>query len=102
MSSPTALVKAFVACVATKNLHSMHQLVHPQATACMIRHNTPQFKPLSEAIDALGNAEQPFTEAIWDEVEHVDGEYATVCAKFRIHRDGKVLTSIHVFPWKNV
>jgi hypothetical protein len=89
ISSPTNVVKAFLACVKTKDLGYMHKLMHPMATACLIRGNAPRFQALTESIDTLGKAEQELVEASWDEVEHVDGDYATVWAKFSIHMDGE-------------
>ena len=89
-SSPVDVVKAFIACIKTKDVGSMRKLIHPEAIACLIRENEPQFKPLTEAIYALEKAEQQFVEASWDDVEHVDGGYATVWTKFSMHRNGEV------------
>ena len=91
-SSPVDLVKAFIACIKTKDLEYMRKIIHPNATACLIRENEPQFKTLTEAMDALEKAEQEFDEASWDEVEHIDGDYATLWTKFSIHRDGEAST----------
>ena len=88
-SSPLDTVKRFLACVRTKDLETMRKMAHPNATACLIRENKPNFKSLAEAIDALGHAEQTFEETLWDEIEHADGDYATVWTKFRIERDGE-------------
>lgn len=88
-SSPVDVVRAFIACIRTKDLEYMRKLIHPQATACLIRENEPRFQALTEAIDTLGKAEQKFVEVSWDEVEHIDGEYATVWANFSMHRDGE-------------
>lgn len=88
-SSPVDVVKAFIACVRTKDLEYMRKVIHPKATACLIRENEPHFKALSEAIDTLAKAEQELVEVSWDEVEHIDGEYATVWTTFSIHRDGE-------------
>ena len=88
-SSPVDVVKAFIACIRTKDLEYMRKITHPNATACLIRENKPRFKTLTEAIDTLEKAEQEFVEVSWDEVEHIDGEYATVWATFSMHRDGE-------------
>jgi hypothetical protein len=88
-SSPVDVVKAFIACVRTKDLEYMHKVIHPKATACLIRENEPHFQTLTQAIDKLGRAEQELVEVSWDEIEHVDGEYATVWAKFSMHQDGE-------------
>ena len=88
-SSPVDVVKAFIACIRTKDLEHMRKIMHPKATACLIRENEPRFLTLTEAIDALEKAEQEFVEATSDEVEHIDGEYATVWANFTMHRDGE-------------
>ena len=88
-SSPVDVVKAFIACIRTKDLEYMRKIIHPKATACLIRENEPHFKALTEAIDTLEKAEQEFVEVSWDEVEHIDGEYATVWGKFSMHRDGE-------------
>lgn len=83
------VVKAFIACIRTKDLEYMRKIIHPKATACLIRENEPRFLALTEAIDVLEKAEQEFVEVSWDEVEHIDGEYATVWATFTMHRDGE-------------
>ena len=88
-SSPVDVVKAFIACIRTKDLEYMRKIIHPKATACLIRENEPRFQALTEAIDTLEKAEQKFVEVSWDEVEHIDGEYATVWATFSIHQDGE-------------
>ena len=88
-SSPVDAVKAFIACIRTKDLQYMRKIIHPKATACLIRENEPRFLALTEAIDALEKAEGEFVEVSWDEVEHIDGEYATVWATFSMHRDGE-------------
>jgi len=92
-SSPVDIVKAFIACIKTKDLDYMRKVIHPNATACLIRENEPRFQALTEAIDTLAKAEQEFVEVSWDEVEHVDGQYATVWATFSIHRDGEASNS---------
>jgi hypothetical protein len=88
-SGPVDAVKAFIACVKTKDLEYMRRVIHPKATACLIRENEPRFQALTEAIDTLEKAEQELVEATWDEVEHIDGEYATVWTRFSMHRDGE-------------
>lgn len=89
-SSPVDAVKAFIGCIRTKDLESMRKIIHPNATACLIRENEPRFLALTEAIDALKKADEEFVEVSWDEVEHIDGEYATVWAAFSMHRDGEL------------
>lgn len=93
MTSPVDVVKAFIACNRTKDLEYMRKIIHPKATACLIRENEPRFEALTEAIDMLEQAEQEFVEVSWDEVEHIDGEYATVWATFSMHRDGEASNS---------
>ena len=88
-SSPVDVVKAFIACIRTKDLEYMRKIIHPKATACLIRENEPRFQALTEAIDTLEKAEQELVEVSWDEVEHIDGEFATVWANFSMHRDGE-------------
>lgn len=68
----------------------MRKMIHPNATACLIRENEPHFQTLNEAIDTLGKANDELVELTWDEVEHINGDYATVWATFSIHRDGEV------------
>jgi len=89
-SSPVDTVKAFIGCVRTKDTKYMRKIIHPKATACLIRDNEPRFLTLDEAIGALERAEQTLVEASWDEVEHIDGDYATVWTNFSMHRDGEV------------
>jgi len=89
-SSPVDAVKSFLACIKTKDLDYIRRIVHPKATACLIREDEPRFQALNDAIDVLGNAEQEFVEASWDEVGHIDGQYATVWANFSMHCDGEL------------
>ncbi|KAF2812015.1 uncharacterized protein BDZ99DRAFT_461962 [Mytilinidion resinicola] len=102
-SSPVDVVKAFIACVRTKDVEHMRKMMHPKATACLIRENEPHFKPLAEAIDPLAKAEQELVEVSWDEVEHIDGEYATVWATWSMHWDGELhqLGSSSYSCWKS-
>ncbi|KAL9034378.1 MAG: hypothetical protein Q9214_007071, partial [Letrouitia sp. 1 TL-2023] len=81
-TSPVDVVKAFIACIRTKDLEHMRKIIHPKATACLIRENEPRFQTLTEAIERLEKAEEELVEASWGEVEHVDGEFATVWAAF--------------------
>jgi hypothetical protein len=89
-SSPVDTVKAFIACVKMKDLELMRKMIHPEATACLIRENEPRFLPLAEAINALTNAQQEYVEVSRDEVQHADGDYATVWTSFSTYRDGEV------------
>lgn len=93
-SSPVDLVKAFLACTKTKDAEAMRRMIHPSATACLIREGEPRFRTLTDTITTLEKAEQEVAEATWDEVEHVDGDYATVWTNFSIHMDGKVDTTL--------
>ena len=89
----------------------MRSLIHPSATAVLIRQGTPRFQTLHDAIDTLARAEERLEEEVWDVVEQVDdgegqgklvgeratgggeGErasFATVWAKFCIRRDAVV------------
>jgi len=102
-SGPVDTVKNFIACVKTKDVEHMRKMIHPKATACLIRENEPRFSTLSETIDVLQKAEQGFVEVSWDEVEHINGEYATVWANFSMHRDGELhqLGSSSYSCWKS-
>ncbi|KAJ9606355.1 hypothetical protein H2200_009316 [Cladophialophora chaetospira] len=93
-STPIALVKAFLSCVKTKDAASMRALIHPKATAVLIRDDEPRFQTLDDAIDTLEKADQELVEVTWDEVEHIDGGYATVWTNFSIHSNGKATASI--------
>jgi len=92
-SSPVDVVKALIASIRTKDIESMGKIIHPKATACLIREGEPRFQTLAEAIDTLDKSEHEIEEVTSDEVDHIDGEYATVWAKFRIHRDGEASVS---------
>lgn len=88
-ASPVEAVKAFLACVKTKDMENMRRSTHPNATACLIREGQPRFQALTEAIDRLGTTKDELVEDTWDEIEHVDGEYAIVWTNFSIHRNGQ-------------
>lgn len=75
----------------------MRRLIHPNATAVLIRNNEPRFQSLDNTIVTLEKAEQELVETTWDEIEHVDdggsvdeGAFATVWTKFQIEMNGKV------------
>lgn len=87
---PVDTVRGFIACIKKKDVENMRKVIHPKATACLIRENEPRFMTLDESIITLEKAEQEIAEASWDEVEHVDDQYATVWTNFSLHRDGKV------------
>ena len=50
----------------------MCSLIHPSATAVLIRQGTPRFQTLHDAIDTLARAEERLEEEVWDVVEQVD------------------------------
>lgn len=88
-ATPTATIRAFLDCVRRKDGTSMRKLCHPNATAVLIRHDEPRFQTLNEAIERLEQTPQQLVEETWDEIEHVDGQYATVWTNFSIHMEGK-------------
>lgn len=89
-SDPVNLIKAFIACVGRKDTEAMRNLIHPNATACLIRESEPKYSSLHESIDVLERAHQEYTEACWDEIVHADDNYATVWESFSIHKEGQV------------
>lgn len=76
----------------------MRSLLHPNATAVLIRNNEPRFSSLEETIVNLERVGREVVEMTWGEVEMVDVEgdeeeetgFATVWTKFRIDLDGEV------------
>lgn len=74
----------------------MRSLIHPNATAVLIRDNTPRFQTLENTIVTLEKFAGDISESILDVVERVDevegddqGGLATVTCRFQIDREGE-------------
>lgn len=100
-STPVETIQGFLACVERKDAENMRKYIHAKGTACLIRQNEPRFMTLHESIDNLEKATEKFVETIWDEVEHRDGDYATVWTKFRITRDGQASNPLLSCHWSD-
>lgn len=93
-STPLAAAKSFLAAIKTKDVTTMRKLSHPKGTACLIRNGTPTHMSIYEPIDSIGAAESDLDEVSYNEVEHVDGIYATVWTPYRFFEDGKVCVMV--------
>lgn len=69
----------------------MRAVCHPDATACLIRQGKPIYINAAQIVEQVtrdDGVEQD--EVSHDEVEHCDGDFATVWTPYRFYVDGKV------------
>ena len=88
--SPLATVKSFLACISTKSADKMRNLAHADATVCRIRNNQPSYVQLAQVIAHMKTVQDYMEETTYDEVEHIDGSFASVWTPYRFYQDGKV------------
>ena len=90
-STPLAVAKSFLAGIKARDKKTMASLCHPDATACLIREGKPMHTTVANILDRIdfeGAVEQD--EVSHDEIEHVDGDFATVWTSYWFYEDGKV------------
>ena len=69
----------------------MRSLSHPDATACLIRERKPIHILITNVLELMSDdSNVEMDEVSYDEVEHVDGDFATVWTPYRFFEDGKV------------
>ena len=89
-STPLAAARSFLAAIKTKDVVTMKRLSHPNGTACLIRNGAPTHMSISEPIESIGAADSELDEVSYNEVEHIDGIYATIWTPYRFYEDGMV------------
>lgn len=90
-STPKATAVAFLQAIKGKNPADMHAVCHPEATACLIRQGKPIYTNVAQILEWVtrdDGTEQD--EVSHDEVEHCDGDLATVWTPYKFYVDGKV------------
>ncbi|KXT08088.1 hypothetical protein AC579_1472, partial [Pseudocercospora musae] len=85
-STPLGVAKAFLAGIKSRDVAAMRALVHADATACLIREQVPRH---FEVLDIIESADSEMDEYSYDEVEHVDDDYAIVWTPYEFVEDGK-------------
>lgn len=90
-STPKATVITFLKGLKLRNKAQMRAVCHPDATACLIRESKPVYLLIANVLDRI-NDDSGLTmdEVSFDEIVHVDGDFATVWTPFKFYEDGKV------------
>lgn len=71
----------------------MRAICHPDATACLIRDGKPMHMLVANILDLMSEDQSvEMDEVSYDEVEHIDGGFATVWTPYQLFEDGKVGT----------
>lgn len=94
-STPLATAKTFLAGIKARNTASVRSICQPGGTVCLIPEGEPRYLLVVDIFDRLiyKNAQAVMDEVSYDDVEHVDGDFATVWTPLRFFLDGKVLSS---------
>lgn len=93
--TPLATAKTFLSGIKARNTDLMAHVAHDDATACVIREGKPvhtTIKNILERIDTV-DGKVEMDEVSYDEIEHEDGDFATVWTPYRFFEDGKVTCS---------
>ena len=62
----------------------------PEATACLIRSGQPVYLHVTDILGKMATNDVEMDEVSHDEVEHVDGQFATVWTPYKFYENGKV------------
>ena len=90
-STPLSTAKTFLAGIKARDKVFMRTVSHPDATACLIREGKPIHILIANVLDLMpDDGKVEMDEVSYDEVEHVDGDFATVWTPYRFYEDGKV------------
>jgi ketosteroid isomerase-like protein len=90
--TPLETARAFLAGIKNRSKASMHELCHPDATACLIRNGKPKHFTIVQILERIpDDSPIDMDEVSYDEVEHVDGVFATVWTPYKFYEDGKVM-----------
>lgn len=72
----------------------MRAVVHADATACLIRFGKPIHMTLAQVLERIDEESKvEMDEVSYDEVEHIDGQLASVWTPYKFYEDGKVRSS---------
>lgn len=88
-TTPLAAAKTFLAGIKSRDKDSMRAVSHPDATACLIRNGKPIHTTVEYVLERIGSEAVEMEEVSYDEVEHVDGLFASVWTPYRSFEDGK-------------
>ena len=90
-STPTETVIAFMQGIKLRNADQMRAICNPNATMCVIRQDKPIYTLVEKVLDRVLEIDGvELDEVSYDEIEHVDGNFATVWTPCRFYEDGKV------------
>lgn len=95
-STPLATAKAFLACIKSRSKDTLTSIVHPDATGCLIRDGKPNHLKLSRVFDRILAVDSgiEMDEISHDEIEHVDGDFASCWTPYNFFENGKVSDSL--------
>jgi hypothetical protein len=98
LSTPLSVYKAFLSGVKAHRTDYMRSLCHAETKICLIRNGKPVYNHVKYILNVLDQMKDKEIEEIsYDEVEHVDGQFATVFSPYRFMTDGKVRAAkVHV------
>ena len=91
-STPLATAKAFLAAIKARDTASMRHMCIPDAPACNIRNGSPILSTIADILDRMDSvpADVKMDEISHDEIEHIDGAFATVWTPYKFLENGKV------------
>lgn len=94
-STPKATAIAFLKALKPRDAEAMREVCHPNATGCLIRHGKPIHTTMDQILTAVAtNDGVERDEVSYDEVEHCDGDFATVWTPYNFYTDGKVCIKV--------
>ena len=89
--TPTEIAKAFLQGIKSQDKAHMRSLCYANATACLIREGKPLHMLIEDILNRISDKSTvEMDEVSHDEVEHIDGEFATVWTPYNFYEDGKV------------
>ena len=98
-STPKATVITFLEGIKLRDKARMHAVCHPDATACLIREGKPIHLLIANVLDRISDdGGVAMDEVSFDEIERIDGDFATVWTPYKFYEDGKVSALIMLEP----
>lgn len=92
-TTPKEIAIRFLECIKLRDQDQMRAMYLPGATACLIRDGKPMYLLMDDILDKMNAASVSGLESeevSYDEIEHVDGDFATVWTPFKFYENGKV------------
>jgi hypothetical protein len=90
-STPKATAITFLKGIKLRNKEQMRSVCHPDATACLIRQRKPIYLLVANVLDRISDdSGVAMDEVSFDQIEHVDSDFATVWTPYKFYEDGEV------------